>query len=197
MFALSHLSVNYLLPLWNPKSPAPSPLSKMSYKPQMPNVALGLIFLGHPTCTPMINFGHFFLFICLLIWLLAQPEEFRKVGGEVFFVPLQSSLQACVPRTGKCPVSLNPCCPSLYCSHGLQANTLCLVLHTDVLIISQILLAAWGDKGSLYCLSKICRYLVTKLTSISTVFLSPLLALLAPPTSSFLNKKRSLNSAFS
>lgn len=43
----------------------------------------------------------------------------------------------------KYSVPLTPSCSSLHCSHSLQANSLCFVLHVDTLIIRGILLASW------------------------------------------------------
>lgn len=79
--------------------------------------------------------------------------------------------------------SLAASCSSLCCSHGFPANSFCMVLHIDMLIIRGMPLApcilqdsqsltkkcpSWGDKGTMYknnCLSRICRDLMTELTS--------------------------------
>ena len=55
-------------------------ISRMAYKPQLPNVSLALIFLWYSHMYIHNKFGYFFLLIYLmLIWLLPQPEEHRKV----------------------------------------------------------------------------------------------------------------------
>lgn len=54
-------------------------------------------------------------------------------------------------------------------------NSSCLVLHIDMIIPECAYSLSWGDKQCLHCFSKICRILLTKQTSTSTVFLRPLL----------------------
>lgn len=43
-------------------------------------------------------------------------------------------------------VSLTLLCSRLLCSYGLKVNSFCLGLHTDMLIITGILLVACGDR---------------------------------------------------
>lgn len=81
--------------------------------------------------------------------------------------------QICRYNRMKCLVFLTPSWSSLLCSQGLQANSSCFVLHTYMLIIREILLMTWGDKGYMYSLSKICRNLMTRLTTTSTIFSDP------------------------
>ena len=89
--------------------------------------------------------------------------------------------------TGKYSVSLTPSCSSLLCSHGLHANSFCLALHMDMLTIRGILLAVWilqkhplpegaspkeireVCQNNDDCLQKICRNLMTRLTSTDQV----------------------------
>lgn len=87
MARLLSLLVNCLLPLWNPRPFPPPPLSRMAYKPQLPSVSLGIIFLWHPHTCIQNDFRCFLLFCLLLLWLLAQPEGLRKVWGELLVVP--------------------------------------------------------------------------------------------------------------
>lgn len=71
------------LSLWNLRWP---PWSRMVDKPQLPGVSLGFIFLWNSYPCRSNKFGHFLLLICLVLnWLEVQPEELRKVEGELSF----------------------------------------------------------------------------------------------------------------
>lgn len=88
MFALSHLPENCLFPLWNTRSLPPSPLSRWHIKLNCPICPRVSHILMKPHMIICTKFGHFVLLPCLmLIWLLVQPEEFRKVGGKFIFPP--------------------------------------------------------------------------------------------------------------
>lgn len=85
---------------WNFRPLRPSPLSKMAYKPQMPNAAsLDLIFMTPSACTSVINFGHFLLFICLVwIWRSARLEELGRWEESCFLCPHVIYLMGSIER---------------------------------------------------------------------------------------------------
>ena len=76
------------LPALQFKSLPPFSFSQVAYKPQLPNLSVGLIFLWCP-CTYVIKFDFLLLFCLMSILFLDQPEEPRKGRGDIFPSPTQ------------------------------------------------------------------------------------------------------------
>lgn len=105
-----HLHVTCLPLLWSPKPQPPFLLSsRMAYKSQLPNTSLSHLFSGTPTCTSLMNLGHFLLLICLCsICLLVHPEELRSERKSIFEAPTPAHGGLLCSPTAFCYVTLPP-----------------------------------------------------------------------------------------
>lgn len=97
-FTLSHLPVNCLLLLQNPRPVSPlllCPKSHVNPNFQMP--FFSFILWAPWMCIWKINFGHFLLLIwIMLVWLLVQLEELRS-WEEIFCTLTLSPYSHCIP----------------------------------------------------------------------------------------------------
>lgn len=111
----------------------------------------------HRQMDPFCSGNNFCLIYPCIIFVLLFSALFSMVACYNFLDAFAFNLSVsifiylyiyCITLTEwKAQSLFTPSCSSLWCRHGLQANSYCLVLHINMLIIRRILLASWGDKG--------------------------------------------------
>ena len=86
------LPVNFLLYTFEVPDPRFPFLSRMAYKPQLPNLSSSLMFLWNLHMHTRNKFGHCLLLTCLmLIWLLVYLEELGKMEDLFFTSTLETA----------------------------------------------------------------------------------------------------------